>query len=76
MDANFVKVEGRSGWYKNTQTGTVINTNEDEIILARQHRDSSIKEQKVKLNMKSDISNLKDEVSELKALIKELIGTK
>ena len=76
MEANLVKVKGMSGWYKNMETGTVINTNEDDILLARKRKEFSIQERETKDNMKTEISSLKDEMAELKALIQTLVEGK
>jgi len=76
MEANLVKVKGMSGWYKNIETGTVINTNEDDILLARKRKEFSIQERETKDNMKTEISSLKDEMAELKALIQTLVEGK
>ena len=76
MEANLVKVKGMSGWYKNIETGTVINTNEDDILLARKRKEFSIQERETKNNMKIEISSLKDEMAELKALIQTLVEGK
>jgi hypothetical protein len=76
MEANLVKVKGMSGWYKNIETGTVINTNEDDILLARKRKEFSLQEQETKKNMQNEISSLKDEMAELKALIQTLVEGK
>jgi|TARA_B110000908_G_scaffold171679_1_gene235283 hypothetical protein len=76
MEANLVKVKGMSGWYKNIETGTVINTNEDDILLARKRKEFALQERETKNNMKIEISSLKDEMAELKALIQTLVEGK
>ena len=72
----FIKVEGRSGWYKNPQTGVVINTNDEEILLARKRKESYTQEQEIKNNMQNEFSSMKTEIEELKALIQTLVEAK
>tara|TARA_B110000858_G_scaffold114795_1_gene131208 strand:+ start:23452 stop:23679 length:228 start_codon:yes stop_codon:yes gene_type:complete len=74
MGDGYVKVSGMSGWYKNIQTGTVINTNEQEIQTARIRKHVSVKEKEDKNKMQDEVSTLKTEIEELKALIKGIAG--
>jgi hypothetical protein len=73
-DERYKKVQGSSGLYKNLATGVVINTNEEEIRLARQRKKISLEEKENKLKLKSEVASLKDEISELKDLIRGLVG--
>lgn len=73
-EAHFKKVEGSSSLYKNLATGTVINTNEEEIRLARRRKTILIEQKENKLKLESEVASLKDEISELKDLIKGLVG--
>jgi len=72
----YIKVEGRSGWYKNPQTGVVINTNEEEILCAVKRKEGFVHEQETKKNMQNEVSSMKTEIEELKALIQTLVEAK
>lgn len=72
-DERYKKVQGSSSLYKNLATGVVINTNEEEIRLARQRKKISLEEKENKKKMENEVSFLKEEISELKALIKALV---
>lgn len=72
----YIKVEGRSGWYKNPQTGVVINTNNEEILLSRKRKEYFTQEQETKKNMQNEVSSMKTEIEELKALIQTLVEAK
>ena len=72
-DERYKKVQGSSSLYKNLATGVVINTNEEEIRLARQRKKISLEEKENKKKMEKEVSFLKEEISELKALIKALV---
>ena len=68
------KVEGSSGLYKNLDTGVIINTNEEEIRLARKRKALRTEEENKKQEMQDEVASLRNEISELKGLIKELVG--
>ena len=72
-DERYKKVQGSSSLYKNLATGVVINTNEEEIRLARQRKKISLEEKENKKKMENEVSFLKEEISELKALVKALV---
>lgn len=69
----FKKVEGSSSLYKNLATGVVINTNEEEILLARKRKEISAKEKENKKEMENEVASLKEEIFELKTLVKALV---
>ena len=68
------KVEGSSALSKNLDTGVIINTNEEEIRLARKRKTLRIEEENKKQEMQDEVASLRNEISELKGLIKELVG--
>lgn len=73
MEKVLIKVDGLPNMYKDVHNGTVINTNEEEIRLARERKrlrkEESIKQQA----MEDDIAELKKDFSELKELIKAMV---
>jgi hypothetical protein len=74
MSSRYIKVEGHSGWYKDIETGTIINTNEQEISIARATRENYLKRKNVQDKLENDVSSLRSEISELKKLIQGMIG--
>jgi hypothetical protein len=73
MSENRVKVEGSSSLYKDLSTGVIINTNEDEIIQARERKKSRLARKAEEQELKNEVSDLKSEISELKELIKQMV---
>jgi hypothetical protein len=74
MKPVYVRVEGHSGWYKDLNSGTVINTNEQEIAVARKTRENSKVKQQEKDKMEKDVASLRSEIEELKEIIKGMVG--
>ena len=73
-DSEYKKVEGSSSLYKNLATGTVINTNEDEIRLARKRKQLMKEKHEKYKDMEREVSGMRGELIELKELIKEFVG--
>ena len=72
MSNRFYKVEGHSGLIKNPVTGTILNSNTNEIKSARiRKRMKTVKEEENQ-RMKDDIAELKSEMSEIKSLLKQI----
>ena len=72
MSNRFYKVEGHSGLVKNPETGTILNSNTNEIKSARiRKRMKTVKEEENQ-RMKDDIAELKSEMSEIKSLLKQI----
>ena len=69
---DFYKVEGSADLVKNPATATVLNTNEEEIRLARKRKEIRRQEQADKEQMTNEVDELKGEIAELKALIKAM----
>jgi ABC-type phosphate transport system auxiliary subunit len=74
MSGEFKRVEGSGNLYKNLATGTVINTNVEEIRLARKRKEINREKANKNKQMEGELADLKSEISELKDLIKELVG--
>lgn len=73
MEKVLVKVDGMPYLYKDVHNGTVINTNEEEIRLARERKRMRKEESIKKKAMENDIAELKKDFSELKELIKSMV---
>jgi hypothetical protein len=68
-----LKVAGSAYMYKDVHNGTVINTNEEEIRLARESKRLRKEERLKKDAMETDIAELKKDFAELKELIKSMV---
>lgn len=68
-----LKVAGSAYMYKDVHNGTVINTNEEEIRLARESKRLRKEERLKKDVMENDIAELKKDFAELKELIKSMV---
>lgn len=68
-----LKVAGSAYMYKDVHNGTVINTNEEEIRLARESKRLRKEERLKKDAMEDDIAELKKDFAELKELIKSMV---
>ena len=71
-ERELIKVAGSSSLAKDLSTGVVINTNEEEIRLARKRKEIRLQEKADKEQMTNEVSELKDEIAELKVLIKAM----
>ena len=62
----FLKVEGHEGYFRDTNTGAILNVNKEEIEAAR-------KRKALRQQQKQDINNLKNEVSDIKKILGTII---
>lgn len=67
------KVEGHSGLMKNPRTGTIINTNESEIVGARKRKQNRIKLKEENEKLKGEIKELKSSMNEIESLLKQMV---
>ena len=66
MDDKYYKVEGHAGLAKNPVTGTIINTNTDEIRGAR-------KRKLKKRELQREVGDLRKQVDKLTSIIEQLV---
>ena len=62
----FLKVEGHEGYFRDTNTGAILNVNKEEIEAAR-------KRKALRQHQEQDINNLKNEVSDIKTMLSTII---
>lgn len=74
MEQEWKKVEGSASLYKNIDTGTVINTNEQEIILARKRKEIRRQEKEKRVELETELESMKETISDLTNLVQELVG--
>ena len=72
MMDKFYKVEGHSGLLKNPVTGTILNSNTNEIQSARARKANKLKSIHETQQMKDDIAQLKNDMSDIKTLLKQI----
>ena len=72
MMGKFYKVEGHSGLMKNPVTGTILNSNTNEIKSARARKADKLKGIQETQQMKDDITQLKNDMSDIKSLLKQI----
>ena len=74
MISGYQRVSGSQGLYKNPSTGTVINTDVEEILRARKRKENLVEEERRKEIVEKEVSSLKEEILELKEMLRELLG--
>ena len=62
----FLKVKGHEGYFRDTNTGAILNVNKEEIEAAR-------KRKALRQQQEQDINNLKNEVSDIKTMLSTII---
>ena len=64
--SDYIRVEGHSHLVRDRNTGAIINTNSNEIKMARIRKANRIKE-------RNEIKELKNELKEMKQMLKDMI---
>ena len=71
---SYLKVEGHSGLYRDSQTNSIVNRNTSDFkqyMSQKKTRDNE--HQKVDV-IEQDLTNLKNDINEIKSLLKELLN--
>ena len=71
---SYLKVEGHSGLYRDSQTNSIVNRNTSDYkqyMSQKKTRDNE--HQKVDV-IEQDLTNLKNDINEIKSLLKELVN--
>ncbi len=66
-----LKVENTT-YIKDTQTGTVINTNNSEYLNARSRRSKQKRDKNIIVNLREELNELKTEMKQMVRLVREL----
>ena len=66
MEDRYYKVDGHSSLVKNPSTGTILNTNSDEILAARKRKST-------KTELRSEVRDLKQQVERLTQVIDQIL---
>ena len=73
MSGNYKKVDGHSHIVKDVASGTILNTNVNEITAARARKASNLQSKVESIKIKTDIKNLKDDMDDIKSLLKQIL---
>ena len=66
MEDKYYKVDGHSSLLKNPSTGTILNTNSDEIVAA--------KKRKIKKNaLRNEVRDLKQQIERLTQVVDQIL---
>lgn len=71
-DMQYINVEGSNGLVRDQNTGAILNTNSNEIEMAKKRKLLSRKKNEEFDNMKDDIKGLKEDMKELKTLLTKI----
>ncbi len=71
--SNHVPVEGKSGFFRDTESTAIINKDK-KAYAAYMQRKKSVENKNIELNqMKEDLDNVKGELGEIKGLLSTLV---
>jgi len=73
MSGNYKKVDGHSHIVKDVASGTILNTNVNEITAARARKASNLQSKEESVKIKNDIENLKEDMEDIKSLLKQIL---
>ena len=71
-----VQVQGHTNLVRDKRTGSILNTNRNEIVRARKIKDIKNKETEVINNLSQDVDVLKKDMKEIKELLFRLVEDK
>ena len=71
-DMQYINVEGSNGLVRDQNTGAILNTNSNEIEMAKKRKLLSRRKNEEFDNMKDDIKGLKEDMKELKTLLTKI----
>ena len=71
-DMQYINVEGSNGLVRDQNTGAILNTNSNEIEMAKKRKLLSRQKDEEFDNMKDDIKGLKEDMKELKTLLTKI----
>ncbi len=76
MSRKLRKVEGVDDFYRDEQSGVIININSEEIRASRKRRQMIKHKQKEQENLKDTVKDLQGEMKEIKSLLTQLVEKK
>tara|TARA_A100001011_G_scaffold249453_1_gene257771 strand:+ start:543 stop:779 length:237 start_codon:yes stop_codon:yes gene_type:complete len=71
-DMQYINVEGSNGLVRDQNTGAVLNTNSNEIAMAKKRKMLFKEKSEEFKTMKEDIRNLKEDIGEMKSLLTKI----
>lgn len=76
MERKLRKVEGVDDFYRDAQTGVIVNINSEEIRASRKRRQILKDKQKEQENLRDTVKDLQGEMKEIKSLLSQLVEKK
>lgn len=69
----YQKVQGYNNLVRDKKTGTILNTNKNEIVQARKLKETRQREKQKIESLTEEVSNLKQDIDEIKSLLFRLV---
>ena len=69
----YQKVQGHNNLVRDKKTGTILNTNKNEIVQARKLKETRQREKQKIESLTEEVSNLKQDIDEIKSLLFRLV---
>lgn len=69
----YQKVQGHNNLVRDKKTGTILNTNKNEIVQARKLKEARQREKHRIESLTEEVSNLKQDIDEIKSLLFRLV---
>jgi len=69
----YQKVQGHNNLVRDKKTGTILNTNKNEIVQARKLKETRQREKHKIESLTEEVSNLKQDIDEIKSLLFRLV---
>ena len=73
---NYLKVQGHEGLVRDTSSGAIISTNDNEYNVFKAKREAELKRQKQIEDQLTEINDLKNEMMEIKQMLSILLKGK
>lgn len=69
----YQKVQGHNNLVRDKKTGTILNTNKNEIVQARKLKETRQREKQKIESLTEEVSNLKQDIDDIKSLLFRLV---
>lgn len=69
----YVQIESKKNYYRDLESGALLNTDMEELKTYYAERDLRIKELQEKQSLENKVNKLEDDIGEIKGLLRDLI---
>ena len=69
----YVQIETKENYYRDLESGALLNTDMEELKTYYAERDLRIKELQEKQSLENKVNKLEDDIGEIKGLLRDLI---